>query len=80
MYDIRKSATETLIDWFGADDEVEEGRVPSCIYSAMFSKPHSSYILAAGAAKNEVRIFRNDNDYTGVAKVTGVKTPCLTLD
>lgn len=75
IFDIRKATPETSIDWFGADDQADEGGVPSCIYSAMFSKPHANYILATGAAKNEVRIFRNETEYKGVAKVTGVKTP-----
>lgn len=80
IFDMRKASAEIWIDWFGADDETEEGVVPSWVYSAMFSKPHENYIIAAGAAKNEVRLFRNEDGYKGVAKVTGIKAPCLSID
>ena len=77
IFDLRKENEPIPINWFDSDDTEDESIAPSCIYSAMYSKPDSRFIFAGGANKNEVRIFhaKESNNYKAVSKISELDTP-----
>lgn len=83
IFDIRNTKSGYAINWFDSDEKSEEDSTPSCLYSATFTKPKAKYILAGGASKNEVRMFRNSicyDEIKSVSKISNMKTACLSLD
>ncbi|CAI2367968.1 unnamed protein product [Moneuplotes crassus] len=77
IYDLRKLKDPLNLSWFCENEKVPEGIVPSCVYTAMFLKSDPEYILAGGANKNELRLFRSEKP---ISKITMLETPCLSVD
>lgn len=83
IFDIRNTKSGYVVNWFDSDEKAAEDNTPSCLYSTMFSKPRPKYILAGGASKNEIRMFRNSicyDEIKAVSKISNLKTACLSLD
>lgn len=82
VIDMRTMETIKNIDWFGEDFERTEFTKPSSLYSALYTKD-GKYIVAGGTARNEVRVFKNDDPVDGykvVGKITDLDMACLSVD
>ncbi|CAI2369344.1 unnamed protein product [Moneuplotes crassus] len=71
------------IEWYDTEAYKELNLAPPCVYSAQFSKPDASYFIAGGTARNEVRVFKNLDNFSStksVACIANLKSACLSID
>lgn len=78
-----KSKVEHIIDWYDSPEYKKAGITPPCIYAARYTKPNAEYIVAGGTSRNEVRVFRNNEDYSkikGIGTFANLSSACITID
>jgi WD40 repeat protein len=71
------------IKWYDTEAYKDTSLSPPCVYAAKFSQPNANYIIAGGTSRNEVRIFKNIDNFSeikGIGSIASLKSACVTID
>ena len=80
---LKNSKIDYQIKWYDSDKYKSSKLVPPWVYAASYTKPNAEFIVAGGTARDEVRVFRNSENYEeikGIASITNLKGACIAVD
>jgi len=83
LMSIKDSKIKKNIEWYDSDFYKDMELSPPCVYAAQFSKPDASYIIAGGTSRNEVRIFKNIDNFSeivGIGSISNLSGACISID
>lgn len=82
VIDMKSMKLTKSVEWFGEEFEQAEYVKATSIYGAKYTSDNR-FIIAGGTARNEVRVFKNNDPVDGykiVSSISDLEHPCFTLD
>ena len=83
LISMKNSKIDYQINWYDSDKYKSSKLEPPCIYAASYTKPDADFIVAGGTSRDEVRVFKNSENYDeikGIASIANLKGACITID
>lgn len=83
LMSIKDAKVTHNIKWYDTEMYKDSALIPPCIYSSHFTKPDASYIVAGGTSRNEVRVFKNIDNFSkiqGIGSISNLQSACLSID
>jgi COMPASS component SWD3 len=83
LMSIKDATVLNHIEWYDTPMYKSTALIPPCVYTSHFTKPDAKYIIAGGTSRNEVRVFKNIDNFSqikGIGSVANLMSACLTVD